>query len=691
MRFSRSRYVILCQQSLVTAAVLAVGVSAAGIKTLDIEPGPSQLAGPRAGAMSVPNQSAPGYIPSPTDRPARQAPAKPQQKVPAPPPAPASPAPAESAPVTPKVREVAVTEVTQSSASAPARKDSDPAAPGKADKGAATEGARQQPRKGAAPATAQGESGIVAQSMPEKVNGYATVGVTWSPEASYSDEQITIEVRTEEDGTWSRWAPVEYHDDHGADSDEGEQRPGTDALVIGEVDRVQMRAETSDGSVPADLKLAVIDPGTGKMQAETPAIDTASLSSATFTSEESDEEGEDDTVALSAMKQAPKPYIYSRAQWGANERLREQSNPSYGTIRTGFVHHTVNANNYTQAQVPSLLRGIYAYHTQSRGWRDIGYNFLVDRFGRIWEGRWGGVNRAVVGAHTSGYNEVSFAMSAIGNFDIASAPQAVLNAYARLMAWKLSMYNIRADASKIWVKNKYFRAINGHRDAGSTACPGRYLYAKLATIRSAAQALQNKAQAVTPAPSPTPAPTPSPTPSPSPSPSPAPAPAPADPPYTGSSRSDARCYPASISKRAYRYTSASTRTPLLVPLQCLLKQQRLYPYAVTGKWNKQTSTAVHAFQARVRHPRLNAFTRADWTALTTAGNSGRVLKRGSRGADVVMLQRGLNAALDRKLPVTGTYNARTARVVGVYQRRVGITRTRVVHTLTWTALEAGRR
>ena len=121
------------------------------------------------------------------------------------------------------------------------------------------------------------------------------------------------------------------------------------------------------------------------------------------------------------MKVAPKPLIYSRAQWGANEKLRDQSPPNYGTIKAGFIHHTVNANNYTAADVPALLRGIYAYHTQSRGWRDIGYNFLVDRFGRIWEGRYGGVDKAVVGAHTLGYNEVSFAMSAIGNYDIAAA------------------------------------------------------------------------------------------------------------------------------------------------------------------------------------------------------------------------------------------------------------------------------
>ena len=196
------------------------------------------------------------------------------------------------------------------------------------------------------------------------------------------------------------------------------------------------------------------------------------------------------------MRIAPKPYIYSRAQWGANEKIREQSPPSYGTVKTGFIHHTVNANNYTAAQVPALIRGIYAYHVESRGWRDIGYNYLVDRFGRIWEGRWGGVDKAVVGAHTLGYNEVSFAMSAIGNYDIANPPQAVLTAYARLFAWKLSLYNIRADGSHVWVKNRWLHAINGHRDVGQTACPGRYLYAKIPYIRTLAQSYQNAAQSV---------------------------------------------------------------------------------------------------------------------------------------------------------------------------------------------------
>ncbi|MCW2867224.1 MAG: N-acetylmuramoyl-L-alanine amidase, family 2, partial [Marmoricola sp.] len=210
------------------------------------------------------------------------------------------------------------------------------------------------------------------------------------------------------------------------------------------------------------------------------------------------------------------PRIYTRAEWGANESLRDQSSPGYGTVEAGFIHHTVNANNYTADQVPALLRGIYAYHTQSRGWRDIGYNYLVDRFGRIWEGRWGGITKAVLGAHTLGYNEVSFAMSAIGNYDITAPSQAVLDAYARLYAWKLSLYGIRADATHLWVKDRYLNAINGHRDVGQTACPGRYLYAKIPYIRTLAQKYQDGAPITSdPAPAP-PTPTPTPTPAPSP-------------------------------------------------------------------------------------------------------------------------------------------------------------------------------
>ena len=437
MRFSRTRYVSWCQRTLVTAVVLSVGVSAAGVRTLDIVEQPQDAAGAQgADAASL------------------------------------AKAPVDTAPVTPKVREVPVTGVQE-------------------------KGATGAPKR------------LVTLSEPQPVHGYATVGVTWKHGVDYAEDALSVQVRTEKSGVWSGWTTAEYHDEHGPNGGTDEKaardvRPGTDAVVIGDVDRVQMRAETTDGTTPPDLELAIIDPGTGTMTQAAPAIDTSRLttgsttqSTAHSTTPLTSESGEaQDAVTLRAMRAAPKPTIYSRAQWGANEKLRDQSLPDYGTVKAGFIHHTVNANDYTADQVPALLRGIYAYHTQSRGWRDIGYNYLVDRFGRIWEGRYGGVDKAVVGAHTSGYNEVSFALSAIGNYDIAAPPQAVLTAYAKLFAWKLSLYNIRADTTHIWVKNRWLNAINGHRDAGQTACPGKYLYAKIPYIRALAQSYQNAAQGV---------------------------------------------------------------------------------------------------------------------------------------------------------------------------------------------------
>ena len=165
--------------------------------------------------------------------------------------------------------------------------------------------------------------------------------------------------------------------------------------------------------------------------------------------------------------------IYSRAQWGADERMRSKSSLHYGDVHAGFVHHTVNANNYTRAEVPALLRSIYAYHVRVRGWSDIGYNYLIDRFGRIWEGRYGGIDRAVVGAHTLGYNDDSFAASAIGNYELTRPSKATLQAYATLFAWKLSLHGVDASSTRQYVTSRWFQAINGHRDAAATACPGQ--------------------------------------------------------------------------------------------------------------------------------------------------------------------------------------------------------------------------
>jgi hypothetical protein len=301
------------------------------------------------------------------------------------------------------------------------------------------------------------------------VHGYGALGVTWT---GSRPDGLSISVRTRDTGRWTRWRPVEIAVDGPDGAEAAAGRDGTEPVLLGRVERAQVRLSSRDGSLPADVRLDVIDPGASAGQ----RIPTALASRTALRG----------SASASAAEQ---PTIRSRAQWGADESMRSGS-PSYGQVSGGVIHHTVNANDYSQADVPAILRSIYAYHTVSRGWSDIGYNFLVDRFGRIWEGRYGGIARPVTGAHTLDYNGVTFGASAIGNFETAQPSAAMVDAYADLFAWKLGLSGVAAD-ERVSLYGETSPAIVGHGDLGSTACPGRNLYARLGAIRSAAAALQD--------------------------------------------------------------------------------------------------------------------------------------------------------------------------------------------------------
>jgi hypothetical protein len=323
--------------------------------------------------------------------------------------------------------------------------------------------------------------------------------VTWAHGVQIPETGLTVKARTRTDGDWTRWSKVPYDPEHGPDPGSAEARharPGTDPVLVGKVGRVQVRV-VSRRPLPADMKLAVVSPGHARhSKAERAAIDTSTMDGDTGADSvyaetaSASTSGADDTASLAAAVTTPKPVIYSREQWGADEKIRGKSSLHYGDVHAGFVHHTVNANDYTRAEIPGLLRSIYAYHVKSRGWSDIGYNFLIDRFGRIWEGRYGGVDRPVVGAHTLGYNDDSFAASAIGNYQITRPSKAMIQAYGALFAWKLSLHGVDAASTHQWVTKSWFQAINGHRDAAATLCPGQYLYDKLPKIRKLASAAQ---------------------------------------------------------------------------------------------------------------------------------------------------------------------------------------------------------
>jgi hypothetical protein len=192
---------------------------------------------------------------------------------------------------------------------------------------------------------------------------------------------------------------------------------------------------------------------------------------------------------------AGQPTILSRFDWQANERIVRAKPLFAPAIKVAIVHHTVNVNTYSRAQAPAIIRGIETYHVLGNGWNDIGYNFLIDRFGQVWEGRAGGITRNVIGAHTEGFNTGSVGIALIGTYDQASPSPAAVAALEQLLAWRLDVAHVDPLSLVRFTSlgNPRFprgaqvvlRAISGHRDAYFTDCPGPKLYALLPTIAKA--------------------------------------------------------------------------------------------------------------------------------------------------------------------------------------------------------------
>lgn len=330
------------------------------------------------------------------------------------------------------------------------------------------------------------------------------MGVTWLPGTRPAG--LAIEVRERQDGAWSRWQPIDLDPQvtDGPDAGSAEAagaRDGTDPVLVGHVDEVQVRLSSRNGSLPDDARLDVIDPGTTAADASVGAPSLVGLPVGAATLDPAQARAVLAAEATSSSTTASaQPLVYSRAQWGADERLRTGT-PTYGTVQGGVIHHTVNANDYARTDVPAIMRSIYAYHTQSRGWSDIGYNFLIDRFGQTWEGRYGGIARPVQGAQTLNYNGVTFGTSAIGNFETTAPSQDLVDAYSRLYAWKLGLSGVAANGI-VSLYGESHPAIVGHRDLGQTACPGKYLYARLDDIRRATARLQQGGGTPPPPPAP---------------------------------------------------------------------------------------------------------------------------------------------------------------------------------------------
>jgi len=189
---------------------------------------------------------------------------------------------------------------------------------------------------------------------------------------------------------------------------------------------------------------------------------------------------------------AGSPPIVPRSGWGANERIL-RGKPLYAdAVKFAVVHHTATSNAYSPLESPAIVRGIELYHVQANGWKDIGYNFLVDRYGRVFEGRAGGIERNVIGAHAQGFNTGSVGVSVIGDFEHVAPPPAAQAALVKLLAWRLDAAHVDPTSTLSWISggNPRFpegvpvvlRAVSGHRDTGFTDCPGTAFYHLLDSI-----------------------------------------------------------------------------------------------------------------------------------------------------------------------------------------------------------------
>jgi putative cell wall-binding protein len=289
--------------------------------------------------------------------------------------------------------------------------------------------------------------------------------------------EATVRVRTADgDGAWSDWQALPRQLDEGPDRDSSEHSgvaPRAPAWV-GAGRRLQLAC---DGADLGDVSVLVID-----------SVGLNGLASLTGSGRGLAWLGSG--VGAPAAHAVAGPPIITRPEWGA----APAGAPRYAdAVRFALVHHTVTSNDYTPGEAPGIVRAIQRYHMRGNGWRDIGYNFLVDRHGQIFEGRRGGMDRPVIGAQAAGFNAGSTGVALIGDHRSGGVTQAALSAVADLLAWLFDLHGIDPRATTVETSGgstRYphgararFDTISGHRDASETSCPGQATYRQLDSVR----------------------------------------------------------------------------------------------------------------------------------------------------------------------------------------------------------------
>lgn len=179
--------------------------------------------------------------------------------------------------------------------------------------------------------------------------------------------------------------------------------------------------------------------------------------------------------------------VIPREEW-ADDRPQLGS-PGVEEVRFLLVHHSASSSSYGEGDIPAILRGFYDLHTgPDKSWFDIAYNFLIDRFGRVWEGRDGSVEGPVIADATGGNQGFAQLACLIGDFTTEMPTQEALASLTRVLSWMADRYRIDtapgatvkfdSRGSNRWDAGVEVETptIAGHRDMSTTACPGDAFY-----------------------------------------------------------------------------------------------------------------------------------------------------------------------------------------------------------------------
>jgi len=344
---------------------------------------------------------------------------------------------------------------------------------------------------------ADGAAGSRVVTPAVAVDGYHTLGVTWEVDAA--PDEVDVRVRTRTGEQWSAWVPLE---DDGTTPDAGtaeaarEVRAGTESVWIGDAQEVQL-SFGEGGAEASDVRLALVGPqdaveGVADDPLRERSAEQASRSGVARTAS-TEVAGVGAVTAAAAA-----PGVISRAEWGAAPQACAPDVAS--TLLAAVVHHTAGPNTYGSVeQAKAQIRADQRYHQQSRGWCDIGYNFLVDKWGNVYEGRADSGSRPVIGVHAGGFNTATVGVSMLGDYSSTTPSAAVRESVARVIAWRLGSYH-RDPMSTIGYttlggENSRFAAnttlalpvVIGHRDVAYTACPGNGGYGVLGAIKQRAR------------------------------------------------------------------------------------------------------------------------------------------------------------------------------------------------------------